>query len=56
MDKRNKGFTLIELVVIVAITGIIIAVATPRLVGYRKATEERVCATNRNTVERLHSI
>jgi prepilin-type N-terminal cleavage/methylation domain-containing protein len=55
MDKKSDGFTLIELIVVIAILGIIAVVAVPRLVGFRSKAEESVCAANLKTVERMYS-
>lgn len=39
MMKNKKGFTIIELIVVIAIIGILVLLATPRLIGYVNKTQ-----------------
>lgn len=53
--RRELGFALVELIVVVAILGILVAIAIPRLSGFSSLAEERVCVANRKAVERVYS-
>jgi type IV pilus assembly protein PilA len=57
MNREDKGFTLIELMVVVLIIAILIAIAIPTFLGARKRAQDRAAQSNvRNafTAEKVH--
>jgi prepilin-type N-terminal cleavage/methylation domain-containing protein len=51
---HNKGFTLVELIVVIAITAILATVAAPSFVAYTERAKEQVCNTNCLQLERMY--
>ncbi|MCE5230598.1 prepilin-type N-terminal cleavage/methylation domain-containing protein [bacterium] len=49
--KRSGGFTLIEIMIVVAITGIILAIAAPTWMQQRLVSQQRVCQENLSKID-----
>ena len=44
--KHTKGFTLIEMIIVISIIAILTAIAVPNYLGYVKEAKRTVCNTN----------
>ncbi len=42
-QRKHNGFTLVEVVITVAIIGILLAIAIPNMVGYRSGAQKEGC-------------
>jgi type II secretion system protein G len=49
--KNEKGFTLVEILIVVLIIGVIAALAIPNLMSAQKTAWGKTCAANRATLE-----
>ena len=51
MKKMLKGFTLVEIMIVVAIIAILAAVAIPNFVRYRKTSQMNACISNLKQIQ-----
>ncbi len=56
VTMRKDGFTLVELMISVAIIALIAAIATPNLMRARKRANDTVCFSNRSALERAEQV
>lgn len=56
MKLGGKGFTLVELIIVIAIIAVLAGTITPMYIRYVNRAKESVCQTNLDSVVRMYSI
>ena len=51
MKRMMKGFTLVEIMIVVAIIAILAAVAIPNFISYRKQSQATACIANMKQIQ-----
>lgn len=55
MKLKSKGFTLVEIIVLIAIIAILIVIAVPRLNGYTEKAKKQVCEINCGELDKMYN-
>ena len=56
MLAKKKGFTLIEILLVVAVSGILTTAAVPKFFNVRRKAQENVCLANRHLIDRVDTL
>lgn len=56
MQKGSKGFTFVELSVVIAILAVLLVIALPRFTSAREDSEKNVCHANRAMLAKAYQI
>jgi prepilin-type N-terminal cleavage/methylation domain-containing protein len=50
-NRKQKGFTLVEIMIVVLIIGILMAIAVPNFIKARQNSQDRTCIANLRQIE-----
>ncbi|MFT5207208.1 MAG: prepilin-type N-terminal cleavage/methylation domain-containing protein, partial [Candidatus Omnitrophota bacterium] len=50
-NENNKGFTLVEIMIVVAIIGLLASIAIPNFVQARRTARTNACINNLRTID-----
>jgi prepilin-type N-terminal cleavage/methylation domain-containing protein len=53
---NNKGFTLIELIIVISIVSIISLIAIPSYIGFVEKAKEEVCKVNCRQLKKMYEL
>ena len=56
MNILKKGFTLVELILVIGIMSILVSISMPKVIGYLDKVKEKVCMINCNSLENSYEL